>query len=105
MIEQFLPQGATRVLVHLEPVNLRWGPERLRAFCTASLGRAPDSRTAFLFINRKRDTMLLYYLDDTGEQTLTKRLEKGAFLLPAADSEGSPWATLKRAALPKLFRS
>ncbi len=49
----------------------------------------PDSRTCFLFVNARRDTLLLYFVDNDGDQTLLKRADKGSFLLPAPDAAGA----------------
>ena len=55
--------------------------------------------------NGRRDTLLLYFLDLNGDQTLTKKLEKGSFLLPAPDAEGSPFVVLRPSMLSRLFRT
>ncbi len=55
--------------------------------------------------NRPRDTLLLYFLDGTGEQTLTKKLDKGSFLLPARDDDGAPFMILHPRMLSSLFRT
>jgi hypothetical protein len=34
----------------------------------------------------------------------TKKVEKGAFLLPASESEGSPFVIMRPSILPRLFR-
>lgn len=105
MFRAFLPNAAKRVMVYLEPVNTRWGPDRLRTLCCESLGKDPDVATAFLFINKNRDTLIFYFVDETGDQTLMKKIEKGAFLLPAPDPEGSKWASVRPSMLPRLFRA
>jgi len=40
-----------------------------------------------------------------GDETIMKKLDKGAFLLPAPDAEGAPFVTLRPSMLPRLFRS
>lgn len=105
MLEALLPTSATRVVVYLQPINTRWGAQKLGAFCREVLPVEADDRTCFLFVNARRDTLLLYYANDDGEQTLQKRLDKGAFLLPAPDATGAPFAILRRSMLPRLFRS
>jgi hypothetical protein len=105
MLETFLPASATRVVVYLEPINMRWGPDRLGAFCREVIGVEPDQSTCFLFVNRQRDTLLMYFLGFDGDQTLMKKLDKGAFLLPAPDADGKPFVILRPSMLPRLFRS
>jgi hypothetical protein len=43
-------------------------------------------------------------VDEDGDRTVTKKLDKGAFLLPTADPDGAPFVTMRRSALAKLFR-
>jgi hypothetical protein len=69
-----------------------------------ALGVEPQPDTAFLFTNKKQDTLLLYLVCDDGDQTLTKRLDRGAFLVPTAKPDGRPFVTVRRAALSRLFR-
>jgi hypothetical protein len=105
MLEAFLPKSATRVVVYLEPINVRWGVQKLGVFCREVVGVEPDDATCFLFINSRRDTLLLYVLDRTGEQTLTKKLDTGSFLLPARDEDGAPFVILRPSMLSRLFRT
>lgn len=104
MLQAFLPTHATRVVVYLKPVSARWGPTKLRQLCTEDLGIEPDGFTVFLFTNKARDSLLLYWKDWEGEQTLLKKLNKGAFLLPAPKQEGEPFVTMRPKALARLFR-
>jgi hypothetical protein len=105
MLQAFLPASATRVVVYLKPVNMRLTPKKLRALCTETIGIEPDSRTAFLFTNKSQDFLLMFFEDETGDQSLIKKLNKGAFLLPAADRDGAEYVIMKPAILPRLFRS
>jgi len=105
MLEAFLPKSATRVVVYLQPINVRWGAKKLGTFCREVLRLEPDSRTCFLFVNARRDTLLLYFLHNDGDQTLLKRLDKGSFLLPAPDAAGAQFVILRPSMLPRLFRA
>jgi IS66 Orf2 like protein len=105
MLDLFIPACTTRVVVYLHPINLRWGPPKLRAFCTETVGIEPDYHTAFIFTNKACDTLLMYSLDGYDGQTLTKKLTKGAFLLPAASDESAPYVIMKPSMIGKLFRS
>jgi hypothetical protein len=104
MIEAFIPTSATRVVIYLEPVNVRWGVDKLRVFCRDEMRMEPNDSTCFLFVNRARDTLLLYHLGYTGEQTLIKKLDKGSFVLPAPEENGRPFVVLRPAMLRRLFR-
>jgi hypothetical protein len=105
MLEAFLPKSAIRVVVYLEPVNVRQGVEKLARICRDVVRIEPDSNTCFLFVNRRRDTLAMYFAGYDGEQILTKKLDKGSFLLPARDAQGQPFVVLKPSILRRLFRS
>jgi hypothetical protein len=104
MPQAFLPQSATRVVVYLEPINVRWGARKLGVFCREVVGVEPDRRTCFLFVNAKRDTLLVYFIDADGEQTSLKKLDKGPFPLPAPEPGSEPFVIFRRSELSSLFR-
>ena len=104
MLEALLPADTTRVVVYLEPINVRLGTERLRKLFTEAIGIEPDPFTAFLFTNKARDCLLLFSTSRSGDQTLMKRLDKGAFLLPAPEAEGKPFAIMRANVISRLFR-
>jgi hypothetical protein len=104
-LETLLPPSATRVVVYLQPINVRWGARKLGTFCREVIGIDPDQSTCFLFVNRQRDTLLIYFLAFDGDETVMKKLDQGAFLLPAPDADGAPYVILRPALLPRLFRT
>lgn len=99
-----IPPQIKTVLVYPKPISMRWGVTKLRSFCAQMLGIEPRPDTAFLFTNKGQDTLLLYVVSDGGEQTLTKKLDRGAFLLPTAKPGGTAFVAVRRSALSKLFR-
>jgi hypothetical protein len=105
MLELFLPAHARRVVVYLNPINMRWSGDKLRSFCSDVLNIEPEPSTAFLFTNTRRDCLLVYSTGGSGDQTLMKKLDKGAFLLPTPDDEKKPFVIMKRSMLARLFRS
>lgn len=104
MIDLFVPPRVRRLVIYPSPINVRWGVDRLRAACERDLGLKLDRRTAVIFHNRKQDTLVLYAIDHEGEQTISKKLERGAFLLPVCP-EGQPYVVLKASNVASLFRS
>jgi hypothetical protein len=50
----------------------------------------PNASTAFLFVNKSHDCLLLYSIDADGDRTVTKKLEKGTFIVPVPEADGSP---------------
>ena len=105
MLEAFIPASTTRVVVCLDPISMRLGPDRLRTHCAEVVGVEPDLFTSFLFTNKKRDCLLLFSTPRSGDQTITKKLMKGAFLLPAREVDKKAFVVMKPAVLPSLFRS
>lgn len=104
MLDLLIPRQINKVLIYPKPISMRWGLTKLRSFCTNTLGIEPRPDTAFLFTNKKQDTLLLYLVSEDGDQSLTKKLDRGAFLVPTAKPDGAPFVTVRRSALSKLFR-
>lgn len=99
----FMPECISHIVVYTEPINMRWGPDRIRAFCAEEIGIEPDVFTAFIFANRKQDAMLMYYVDYDGDAVMHKKLEKGAFLMPAPEPDRK-WVKMRSAMVDRLFR-
>jgi len=104
IVASLLPSSATRVVVYLQPISMRFGDVRLRELCRDKLGIEPDPSTAFLFTNQKRDCLLLYSAPSSGDRTLMKKLDRGAFLLPVPEHDGKPYTLMKPSVLARLFR-
>jgi hypothetical protein len=103
MLEMFLPAHITSVVVYPNPVNMTRGPEALRKLCVDELGVEAKNGTVVLFHNRAKDTLKLYWEDSSGDQTLAKKLDRGAFLVPVAPLDAK-YATVPPATLRRLFR-
>ena len=104
MLAQLLPANVKRVVVYLHPISMRRGATKLRSLCRDELGIEPDASTAFLFVNKSHDCLLLYSVDSSGDQTLMKKLEKGAFIMPAPGPDGAPFIIMRPAILSRMFR-
>jgi hypothetical protein len=105
MLKQLMPANLKRVVVYLQPISMRWGTTKLRALCEQELGIEPDSATAFLFVNKSHDSLLLYSMDPDGDRTLMKKIEKGAFMMPAPGPDGAPFIIMRPSILSRMFRS
>ena len=105
VLEYLMPENLTRIVVYHLPISMRLGTTKLRSLCRDELGIEPDPSTAFLFVNKGHDTLLLYSIDPDGDRTLTKRIEKGAFIMPAPGPDGAPFTILRPSLLPRMFRS
>jgi len=76
--------GSLRVLLALEPCDLRAGFNTLQALVAETLREDVKSGMLFVFTNRKRSRLKILYFDGTGLWLLTKRLERGTFFWPRA---------------------
>jgi transposase len=73
-----------RVYLHVQPVNLHFGFDRLANLVREEMGY--DSLTGHLLVfrNRRGDRVTLLFWDDDGRAIFYKRLELGAFRFPRA---------------------
>ena len=93
-------------VVHLYPlpINLRWGEGKLMELCKSKMGLDPKQGAVFLFFNRKKDRMKLFFLDETGSQEILKILPKGGFMLPVP-MDGEKFVKISVEKLNSLFRT
>jgi hypothetical protein len=104
VLDLFIPPSTRRLVLYPVPIDVRWGLDRLGAACERGLGLKLDPATAVLFHNRKKDTLVLYTLDRTGDRCITKKLERGSFLVPVP-SEGEKYVVLAASKVASLFRT
>ena len=83
MIAQGLP-----IYVALEPVDMRFGGERLGALVRERMRSEPRSRALFAFIGKRGHTMKVLTWDGTGTIVIHKKLDAGRFELPRATGSG-----------------
>ena len=76
--------GSLRVMLALEPCDMRKSFDGLHAIVLSRLGEDPRGGAVFAFINRSHTLIKLLHWDGTGLWLLTKRLEKGTFSWPKA---------------------
>lgn len=93
-----IPFGA--IHLYQKPVSMRFGEKKLFEICRHELKREPKVNELFLFYNSKRDTLKLFWLDETGSQELSKSMPRGGFLLPAP-KDGETF--VERSKLSNLF--
>jgi transposase len=82
-----IPHGVD-VFVGLDPIDLRWGFERLAGLVTERLGRDVRGGALFLFFGRRRDALKIVFFDGSGLCIFYKRLDEGTFRVPEAPREG-----------------
>jgi transposase len=78
-----IPAGV-QVFVALEPVDMRFGFERLSGMVRERMGYEPRSGALFVFVGRRRQLVKILFADATGICVFAKRLDGRVFSLPAA---------------------
>lgn len=89
--------SGTRYFLCREAVDFRKSFDGLYGVVRHSLRREPTSGDAYIFINRRRDSVKILVWDRTGFVLWHKRLEEGTFdLLPEPASADAPfkWQSL-----------
>lgn len=79
----------TRVYIAQEPVDFRKQIDGLALMVQDTLGMNPFSAHLFVFKNRSGDKLKLLYWHHNGYVLLYKRLEKGRFVWPKANDQGT----------------
>lgn len=96
-----IPHGV-EVFVGLEPIDLRWGFNRLTGVVAERIGRDARGGALFVFFGKGRAAMKVLFFDGTGVCLFYKRLDKGAFRLPTAE-DGATVVTIEERALDDLL--
>lgn len=71
-----------QVYLAVEPVDMRWGIERLSCHVQHAIGRTPCDGAAYAFTNRQRSRIKLLIWDATGVWLCQRRLHRGLFHWP-----------------------
>lgn len=82
-----IPHGV-EIFVALDPIDLRWGFDRLCGVVAERLGRQARSGALFVFFGRRRTAAKVLFADRTGVCVLYKRLDAGTFRVPEPAIEG-----------------
>ena len=77
---------ATKIYIATEAVDMRKGFEGLHGLVRDHLGEDPLSGHLFLFTNKTKTRLKALVWDGSGLWVCAKRLEKGCFRWPEADS-------------------
>jgi transposase len=72
------------IYVALEPVDMRFGYERLGGFVREKMQAEPRSRALFVFVGKRGHTMKALTWDGSGVIMIHKKLDAGKFELPKA---------------------
>ena len=82
-----IPRGV-EIFVALDPIDMRWGFDRLCGVVTERLGRSARAGALFVFFGRRRTAVKVLFCDRTGVCVFYKRLDANTFRIPGAVIEG-----------------
>ena len=98
-----IPQD-TEVYVSLEPVNMHLSFDRLAGLVRERMGRSPQDRALYVFLNRRRTLLKALFFDGSGYCVFYKRLDRGRFQLPELVLEGdTPTVEMSEDELERLL--
>ena len=97
-----IPAGV-QVFVAVEPVDMRFGFERLSGMVRERMGYEPRCGALFVFVGRRRHIVKVLFADATGICVFCKRLDEGAFSLPASPSADVTHVEIDEATLDALL--
>jgi transposase len=97
-----IPAGV-QVFVALEPVDMRYGFDRLSGMVRERMGYEPRSGALFVFIGRRRQLAKVLFADATGTCVFAKRLDKGVFSFPSALAADATHVEVDEATLDALL--
>ena len=83
-----IPHGV-EVFVGLDPIDLRWGFERLSGIVAEKLGRSARSGALFVFFGKRRSALKVIFFDGSGMCLFYKRLDQGTFRIPTGPEGAS----------------
>lgn len=83
-----IPAGV-QVFVALEPVDMRYGFERLAGLVRERIGYDARGGALFAFVGKRRASIKVLFFDGTGVCVFHKRLDRGTFELPSPPAEGA----------------
>ena len=92
------------IYVALEPVDMRFGFERLGGFVRERMQAEPRSRALFVFVGKRGHTMKVLTWDGTGVILIHKRLDAGKFELPKATRAGDQHVVVSDAIFEVIYK-
>jgi transposase len=97
-----IPAGV-QVFVALEPVDLRYGFERLSGWVREHIGYDARSGALFVFFGKRRSTVKIVFADSSGACLFWKKLDRGSFARPEAPEGGASHVELDEASFEALL--
>lgn len=97
-----IPHGI-EIFVAVEPVDMRFGFERLGALVRERMRREPRSKALFVFFGKRRQTVKILSWDGTGVVLWYKRLDQGLFEIPRPERPGDASVIVSETAFEAIF--
>jgi transposase len=97
-----IPSGV-EIFVGLEPIDLRWGFDRLAGIVTDRIGRDARGGAMFVFFGKRREAIKVLFFDGSSLCLFYKRLDAGTFRLPQPREEGETRVEIDDRALDDLL--
>jgi transposase len=97
-----IPHGV-EVFIGLEPIDLRWGFDRLAGLVEERIGRKARCGALFVFFGKRRTALKVLFSDGSGMCIFYKRLDKGTFRLPDPVEEGASSVVVEEGFLEDLL--
>jgi transposase len=92
------------IYVALEPVDMRYGYERLGGMVRERMRSEPRSRALFVFVGKRGHTMKVLTWDGTGVIVIHKKLDAGKFELPRATRDGDQHVVVSDAIFEVIYK-
>ena len=96
-----IPHGV-EVFVGIDPIDLRWGFDRLAGLVAEKLARDARSGALFVFFGKRKSALKVLFFDGTGLCMFYKRLDQGTFRIPVAP-DGAQVLTIEERVLDDLL--
>jgi transposase len=92
------------VYVALEPVDMRFGYERLGGIVRERMQAEPRSRALFVFVGKRGHTMKVLTWDGSGVIVVHKKLDAGKFEVPRASWFGEQHVVVSDAIFEVIYK-
>jgi transposase len=97
-----IPTGI-QVFVAVEPVDMRFGFDRLSGLVRERVGYEARSGALFVFFGKRRHIIKAIFVDSTGVCVFWKRLDRGVFAIPEPDRPDVTHVEIDEATLDALL--
>jgi transposase len=83
-----IPHGV-EIFMGVEPIDLRWGFDRLSGIAAERIGRDARSGALFVFFGKRKSAIKILFFDGSGLCLFYKRLDKNCFRLPEVEGDAT----------------